>query len=47
MTLANGRKRPDKPEPRFKWLLPLFIVVAVVVLVGAIIWGIVARVPFF
>jgi hypothetical protein len=47
MTLAKDRKRPDKPEPRFKWLLPLFIIVAVIVLVGAVIWGIVAGVRFF
>jgi len=47
MTLAKDRKRPEKPAPRFKWLLPLFITVAVVVLVGAIVWGILAGVSFF
>ncbi|WP_182478530.1 hypothetical protein [Clavibacter phaseoli] len=36
MTLSNGR-RPERPEPRNRWLLPLVIGVAVAVLVFVVV----------
>ncbi len=36
MTLSNGR-RPERPEPRHRWLLPLFIGEAVAVLVFVVV----------
>ncbi len=36
MTLSNGR-RPERPEPRHRWLRPLVIGVAVAVLVFVVV----------
>jgi hypothetical protein len=36
MTLSNGR-RPERPEPRHRWLLPLVVGVAVAVLVFVVV----------
>ena len=36
MTLSNGR-RPERPEPRHRWLLPLVVGLAVAVLVFVVV----------
>jgi hypothetical protein len=39
--------KPEKPAPRFPWLLPLFIIVAVGVLIWAVIEIIHFGIPLF
>jgi sterol desaturase/sphingolipid hydroxylase (fatty acid hydroxylase superfamily) len=34
------REKPAPIEPKYKWLLPLMITIAVVVLVGAVVYAI-------
>lgn len=36
MTLSDGR-RPERPEPRHRWLLPLVVGIAVAVLVFVVV----------
>ncbi len=49
MTLSGnrGRNRPEKPDPKYPWLIPLIAVVAIAIVVVGLIFAVSMGIKLF